>query len=108
MTFNHNKTEKIKFSFEDTIYSYLWLKYLKCSKKRWNQRIKLHEIYKEGVNAFNSELDWITIINSIRRLDSIFKSLQDSMHIKETPFLSKSIKYRSSSPIKKSFKSKLL
>ena len=69
---------KVAFTWRDTFWS-LFL----CSKFRWRKQSWVHlnaneDIYKQGVKELNSELDWITIINSIRRLNFFVESIIDT------------------------------
>ena len=69
---------KVTFTWKDT----LWSLFL-CSKFRWRKQSWVHfntndDIYKQGIKELNSELDWITIINSIRRLNFFLDSIIES------------------------------
>ena len=66
--------EKISFTWKDTFWSMLALFKWKWQKTIYSKRFKNYHVYQEGIKSFNSELDCVSIINSIRRFDAFIES----------------------------------
>ena len=66
---------KISLCWKDTFWSFFKLYNWKCTNRKWNNRNKNIQIYKEGIKEFNSELDWVYIINSIRKLNAFIEEV---------------------------------
>ena len=61
--------QAISFTIKDTLWTCFGLHRCRWAKGRWAKRHQNYSIYKAGIREFNSELDWISIIKSIRRLN---------------------------------------
>ena len=66
--------QAISFTIKDTLWACFGLHRCKWAKGRWATRHQNYSIYKAGIREFNSELDWISIIKSIRRLNLLLSS----------------------------------
>ena len=66
--------QAISFTLKDTLWACFGLHRCRWAKGRWTTRHQNYSIYKEGIREFNSELDWVSIIKSIRRLNLLLSS----------------------------------
>ena len=71
------RKERILLSWKDTLWYISSLSKWRWKRPSWAKRNKNYKIYKEGLKAFNSELDCVAIINSIRKLDTYLKSMTE-------------------------------
>ena len=68
--------QAISFTLKDTLWACFGLHRCRWAKGRWTTRHQNYSIYKEGIREFNSELDWVSIIKSIRRINLLLDSAQ--------------------------------
>ena len=77
----HPDSKKLSFSYKDILWSLFWLNKWKWKKQSCVNRVTNSQIYNDGLNELNSELDWVAIINSIRKLNALVESMIDDNSI---------------------------
>ena len=73
--------KQLVFSYKDILWSLFWLNKWKWKKQSCTDRVTNNQIYNDGLNELNSELDWVAIINSVRKLNALVESMIDENSI---------------------------
>ena len=60
-----------KYSIKELIFDIIWLHRWKFKGKTWLNRNKRHNAFTQAIKEFNSELDWVSIIKSIREMKAM-------------------------------------
>ena len=74
-------SKQLAFSYKDILWSLFWLNKWKWKKQSCVDRVTNNQIYNDGLNELNSELDWVAIINSVRKLNALVESMIDDNSI---------------------------
>ena len=74
-------SKQLTFSYKDIFWSLFWLNKWKWKKQSCANRVANNQIYNDGLNELNSELDWVAIINSVRKLNALVESMIDDNSI---------------------------
>ena len=69
---------KLSLNWKDTFWSFFKIYNWKWTNRKFSHRNRNIQIYKEGVKEFSSELDWVSIINSIRKLNKLIEPPSES------------------------------
>ena len=95
----NQNSSKISLWWKDTIWSLFKIYKLKWTNMKYSNRNRNIQIYKEGVKEFNSELDWVAIINSIRKLNTFIEAAwSSSFNLSFADFKTKSIQIKDPIP----------
>ena len=107
---NIKKRRKFIYSFKDMMWELFWLHKWKSTKPLEIMGLR-NRLFKEGIESFHSELDFVYIVKSIRELKALVGSIlnqeqQSLLQFHQTRLLNlnnsilKEIKYSASSQIK--------